>query len=98
MFFTAWSLTFRKEHWLGTIKVTLKINKKQSTAYLTCQQSDSNWIFFLKYVLILYYPGPNLLTLKVAIYIKMLMKKKKNTTNKKLIEGITMNLNGTFTL
>ena len=73
-FFIAWSWSFGKEHWLGTIKAAPKKTiffflKKR---YLICQQSDRNGGDFFKFVVIFYYTGPNLLTLKVGTYLNEL--------------------------
>ena len=68
IFFMTKSRSFWKENWLGAIKVTPKINKKQQKRSLRIFNLPTircKLQYFYKHVVILYYTGPNFLTLKV---------------------------------
>ena len=63
VFFMTKSWSFWKKNWLGTIKATPKINKTQLKKFLKIFKMQI--AVFFKHVVILYYTGPNFLTLKV---------------------------------
>ena len=74
IFFVTCSWSFGKEDWLGTRKVTPKINKKYLKKIFLeifdLLPIPSKRQLFIKRVVILYYTGSNFLTLKVATYLK----------------------------
>ena len=69
-FFVTCSWSLGKEYWLGTRKVTPKINIKYFFRDIWSVNNPIQTAAFLKHNVILYYTGPNFLTLKVATYLK----------------------------
>ena len=74
VFFITWCWSFRNEHWLGTIKVTPKIEKKITIFNnIWCVNNLIQIAVFLNiswFCTTLYCTSPNFLTLKVATYLK----------------------------
>ena len=68
-FFVTCSWSLGKEYWLGTRKVTPKINIKYFFRDIWSVNNPIQTAAFFE-ILILYYTGPNFLTLKVATYLK----------------------------